>query len=86
MLKRGDAVLSVAGRDRDALLAVVTADEKGIFLCNGKDRPLSRPKRKNPKHIRPVGAALSETQMRSDKALRKALAIVKTNLNEREGC
>lgn len=86
MLKRGDAVISLAGRDRNELLAVAAADAQGVTLCNGKDRPLARPKRKNPKHIRPVGAALDETQMRSDRALRKALAIVKANLNERECC
>ena len=86
MFKRGDAVISLAGRDGNELLAVAAVNEQGVFLINGKDRPLSRPKRKNPRHIRSVGAALDETQMRSDRALRKALAIVKANLNERECC
>lgn len=86
MLQRGDAVISLAGRDGQKLLAVVAVNGQDVILCNGKDRPLHRPKKKNPKHIRPVGAVLDETQMRSDRALRKALAAVKANLNERECC
>ena len=86
MYSRGETVISTAGRDKTEVLAVVAADETHVFVCNGKDRPLDRPKRKNPKHIRPAGAALDETQMRSDRSLRRALAIVKTNMNLKERC
>ena len=79
MFERGDATISAAGRDKDEFLAVTSADENGVFVCNGKDRPLDNPKRKNPKHLRPVGVRLTEADLRSDKSLRKALAIVKAN-------
>ena len=79
MFERGDAVISAAGRDKNEYLAVTAADEKTVFVCNGKDRPLDNPKRKNPKHVVPVGARLTEEEMRSNKSLRKALAIVKAN-------
>ena len=83
MFVRGDAVISTAGRDQKEFLVVVAADEKNAFVCNGKDRPLRNPKRKNPRHIASAGAALTEDEMRSDKALRRALAIVKTNFFQR---
>ncbi len=83
MFIRGDAVISTAGRDKTEYLVVVAADEANVFVCNGKDRPLRNPKRKNPRHLAPVGAALTESDMRSDKALRRALAIVKTNFFQR---
>lgn len=83
MFIRGDAVISTAGRDKTEFLVVVAADGASVFVCNGKDRPLQNPKRKNPKHIASAGAALAESDMWSDKALRKALAIVKTNFFQR---
>ncbi|MBQ7689231.1 MAG: KOW domain-containing protein [Clostridia bacterium] len=79
MFERGDAVISAAGRDRNEFLAVAAADATGVFVCNGKDRPLDNPKRKNPKHLTPVGVRLEEEAFHSDKRLRKALAIVKAN-------
>ena len=79
MFERGDIVISAAGRDKTELLAVTSADEDAVFVCNGKDRPLHNPKRKNPKHVVPAGVRLEETALRSDKGLRKALAIVKAN-------
>ena len=80
MFSEKDAVISTAGRDRSELLAVVRIDAEGLYVCNGKDRPLRRPKRKNPKHLIPAGAAIPETALRSDRALRKALAILKANI------
>ena len=79
MFERGDAVISTAGRDKNEFLAVTSADEDGVFVCNGKDRPLDNPKRKNPKHLAPAASKLTEAEMRSDRSLRKALAIVKAN-------
>ena len=76
-------MISTAGRDQTEFLVVVAADETNVFVCNGKDRPLQNPKRKNPRHLASAGAALTESDMRSDKALRRALAIVKTNFFQR---
>ena len=49
-LKVGQLVYSRAGRDRGKFLAVVDITEKGVFIADGKERPLERPKCKNPKH------------------------------------
>ena len=80
MLKRGDVVLSAAGRDKGLLLAVADAAENEVFVCNGKARPLRSPKRKNLRHVQFVGRSLPEEAFASDRALRKALAIMQTDL------
>lgn len=77
MFQRGQIVKSLAGRDKGCLLTVVSADENQIFVCDGKERPLNNPKRKNPRHIESVGMCISDNQMASDRALRKALAAIK---------
>ena len=49
-----DVVKSTAGRDKDEIFYVIGEDEKFLFLANGKDRPLDRPKRKKRKHVQKV--------------------------------
>ena len=82
-MQKGSVVRSLAGRDRELLLAVAYADGRWIYVCNGKERPLLNPKRKNPKHLQALEQRLSEDQMRSDKSLRKALAIIQSEMNTR---
>lgn len=77
-MQKGDVVRSLSGRDKETLLAVTDTDETYIYVCDGKARPLHNPKRKNPKHVRALEQRLSEDQLRSDKSLRRALAIVKS--------
>ena len=45
-----DVVVSTAGRDAGSLFYVIGTDEKFLFLANGKDRTLEKPKRKKRKH------------------------------------
>lgn len=70
----GKIVFSKAGRDKGSILAVVGHTECEYFVCDGKKRPLARPKRKNAKHIRFTDITLSEEQLFTDKSLRRALA------------
>ena len=49
-----DVVKSTAGRDKDEIFYVIGEDDKFLFLANGKDRPLDRPKRKKRKHVQKV--------------------------------
>ena len=49
-----DLVISTAGRDKDELFYVIAEEGEFLFLANGKDRPLDRPKRKKRKHIQTV--------------------------------
>ena len=49
-----DVVVSRAGRDQGEWFYVVNADDTYLFLVNGKDRPLDKPKRKKRKHAQKV--------------------------------
>ena len=49
-----DVVISTAGRDKDDLFYVIGMDETYLFLANGKDRTLDKPKRKKRKHVQKV--------------------------------
>ena len=49
-----DVVVSTAGRDHGEWFYVVNEDPIYLFLANGKDRTLDKPKRKKRKHVQKV--------------------------------
>ena len=49
-----DVVVSTAGRDQGKLFYVIGTDPVFLFLANGKDRTLEKPKRKKRKHVQKV--------------------------------
>ena len=49
-----DVVISAAGRDKGKLFYVLEADDTWLYLANGKDRTIEKPKRKKCKHTRKV--------------------------------
>ena len=52
--KISDVVVSTAGHDKGELFYVVSTDEQYLYLANGKDRSLDKPKRKKPRHVQKV--------------------------------
>lgn len=82
MLARAAVVRSAAGRDKGRLLAVVRAENAAVFVCDGKERPLNRPKRKNIRHVTPTQAALPEDALANDRALRRALRRLDAEMND----
>lgn len=74
MLKRGSVVRSLAGRDKDSLLAVVEVTENVVLICDGKERPIERPKKKNLRHVGETGIELPEETIERNRVLKKALA------------
>lgn len=71
--KNGMVVRSLRGRDKDRLLCVCGEDKDRVLVCDGKERPKNRPKRKNPKHLAPTQQRLLPEQMRSNRAIKQAL-------------
>lgn len=67
--QRGCVVRSTAGRDKGRLLAVTAVTQRGVEVCDGKERKLLRPKIKNPKHVEPTPME----DMAFDSRLRRAL-------------
>ena len=49
-----DVVIPTAGRDQGKLFYVIETDPVFLYLANGKDRTLDKPKRKKRKHIQKV--------------------------------
>ena len=49
-----DVVVSTAGHDRGELFYVASTDEQFLYLVNGKDRTLDKPKQKKRKHVQKV--------------------------------
>ena len=49
-----DVVVSTAGHDQGELFYVIDMDEQFLYLANGKDRTLDKPKRKKRKHVQKV--------------------------------
>ena len=66
-------VCSRAGRDKEKLMAVVGEDSQSMLLCDGKERPIERPQRKNKKHVSLTNYEIEEKDLLSNRALRKAL-------------
>ena len=71
---KGELVMCIAGREKDRLMCVAEFDGKYVYLCDGKERKLDNPKRKNPKHVKKTEKQISDIMCSTDRALRKALS------------
>ena len=71
----GRIVCSKAGRDKDYFMVVLSVEDGFVLVCDGKERPLERPKRKNIKHISLTNTVLDKNSYKTNKSLRKALAV-----------
>lgn len=72
-LQAGRVVRSRAGRDRDGFFLVVRLEEDFAWLCDGKRRPLTRPKKKRLRHLQATDGFIGVDAIRSDKQLRELL-------------
>ncbi len=75
-LKNGSVVISRAGRDKGSLLAVVEIGQGHILVCDGGERPLEKPKRKNPKHLAHTNTVLTPEMMATNRSLKKSLRVL----------
>ena len=53
-LNISDVVVSTAGHDQGEIFYVISTDDQFLYLANGKDRTLDKPKRKKRKHVQKV--------------------------------
>ena len=81
MLERGRVVISLAGRDKGKLLAVMQEEENRVLISDGKERPVDRPKSKNIRHVEITDSLLSEADRSTNRALRKALGRLNAEIN-----
>lgn len=69
----GRVAISNAGRDKTKVMVIVKETENYLLVCDGKERRLEAPKRKNPKHLKLTTTYLEAHQLETNRALRKAL-------------
>lgn len=50
----GMLAMSLQGHDKADIYVIVKEDAEYVYLCDGKNRPLGKPKRKNKKHIQVI--------------------------------
>jgi len=80
----GKIVCSKAGRDKGYFMVVVKNEDDFVFVCDGKERPLERPKKKNIKHLQFTNTVLGEDSFKTNKHLKKALAVYKSTATFKE--
>ncbi|MDR0314903.1 MAG: KOW domain-containing RNA-binding protein [Oscillospiraceae bacterium] len=72
-LEIGSVVFSKAGHDKGLFMAVVEIQDEYVLVCDGRQRPVDRPKRKNPIHLMKTNAKLTSEDTKSNHGLREAL-------------
>ena len=83
-MKEGMIVISRAGHDKGSAMVVVSVEGDFALVCDGKHRPLDRPKRKKHKHLCPTTTFLNAQDYQTNKSLRRSLAIFKLSLKKEE--
>lgn len=74
---QGSVVIPTAGKEKGDPYAVVSIDADGYALiCDGRHRPLERPKRKNPRHLQCTNTVIDE--ITTNRQLRQFLSAFKS--------
>ena len=81
----GRVVRSKAGHDSNDIFAVVGTDENYVFISDGKQRKVEKPKRKNPKHLEVTSYMLLPEEMAANGRLKKALSRLRTEADKSSG-
>lgn len=74
-VEKGTVVRSKMGRDKGLFLVVLAVQDNEVLLCDGKERPLERPKRKNIRHVALTSSVLPDHSMKTNREIRKSLKI-----------
>ncbi len=72
-MEKGAIVRSAAGHDKGRLYVVLCAEEKYLFLADGRRRTIEKPKKKQIKHVEFTGAGTDVSKLRLDAHVRKAI-------------
>ena len=77
--RKGDFVLSLAGRDEGRIHLVIDADENYAFIADGDTRKVQKPKKKKIKHLRLLEAEKYEGEI-TNRMLREKIRELKDNV------
>ena len=79
-MEKGMVVVSTAGKDQGIAMAVWSSDERFVYVVNGREHRLEQPKRKNPRHLTALGVTVADSDMETNRTLRRALTQVTASL------
>lgn len=79
----GSVVAANAGRDKGRYFVAVAAGGGFVYIADGKERRLEKPKRKNAKHISPAGARV-ELEGLTNRKLRRLIREFSTQTDYRQ--
>ena len=67
----------MSGPKRDmtntVFFVVLSADQEFAVICDGKHRPLQRPKKKNCRHLAVTNTVLPEEAMKTNREIRRGI-------------
>jgi len=69
---QGSVVKSIAGHDQNSHCVAIKVLDNYVYIANGKERKIEKPKRKNIKHISTTSTMLNLNEI-TNKKLRKLL-------------
>ena len=71
----GRLFVSLAGRDKDCVCAVVgmSEDEGYVMIADGKMRKVENPKKKKLKHLKPIDAEPLDVEKLTNRFIREAI-------------
>ena len=71
----GHLVVSLAGRDKDCVCAVVgVADDEGyVLIADGRIRKVENPKKKKLKHLKPIDCSPLSAEKLTNRFIREAV-------------
>ena len=83
-LRKGMLAISKAGHDKDSWYIVLSIEGNHVFLVNGKNRTLDRPKMKKRMHLQPVNTVpkalqekLNKNMQWTNEEIKRALKLAK---------
>lgn len=82
-IRPGDFVIATYGRDMGKCFIVLSVENQFLYLCDGKNRKVSKPKKKKAKHVLIAGAVNDCIRSRlsgggiTNKEVRKAISNFK---------
>lgn len=72
-MEKGLVVYSLAGHDKGDFQVVVGFEGSRVFVCDGKNRTLEKPKLKNIVHLKATRTVLENIDLQSNKSIRTFL-------------
>lgn len=84
-IKKGCVVKSVSGRDAQRFYLTIKVEDGFVWIADGKIRPLERPKRKNPKHLKTTNLQVRPEDFTTNNQLKRLLHPFNYPVGQQEG-